>query len=135
MSVEDSFPVERPRLEVLLSRLLPDAVVLEPSHLDSAIIGEVQGRLVYDYEGLAQSYLSENGGTYEEWLEFVDFNTLRALPYLGETAPLVVTSAEEAFEEEDIEEGEQLVLGEKRFLIVSQMVERRLIPDPSESVS
>ncbi len=48
------------------------------------------GRVVYDYGKMAESLMFEDGMTYEDAIEFIEFNTVRALPYMGPNAPLIL---------------------------------------------
>ena len=58
---------------------------------DDALIGVTHdNRAVYDYEKMVEWLISTEGFTEEEAIEWIDFNTLRALPYLGEGAPVVM---------------------------------------------
>jgi len=70
-------------------------VFLEPPYLDAAIIGRtsVNGLhevLVYSFQGLIRAYAEHDGMTYEAAAEWVEYNTLRALPYMGPQGPIVV---------------------------------------------
>ena len=38
---------------------------------------------------MVESLAKEDGMTYEDAAEFIDYNTIRALPYLGDKAPIV----------------------------------------------
>ena len=68
-----------------------ESVVFEqPDYADAVIGVSEQGRVVYDY-GKMVSHLVENDGMdEEEAMEFIDYNTIRALPYAGDLAPIVV---------------------------------------------
>ena len=69
-----------------------DFLVFENPDYDSAIVGITDdNRVVYDYERMAQSLMDEDGMTYEEAIEFIDYNTMRALPYWYSRSPIVVT--------------------------------------------
>jgi hypothetical protein len=69
-------------------------VFLDPPELDVAILGTtlVQGNevLVYSYQGLIEAFMALDGLDYESASEWVEYNTLRALPYMGKAAPVVV---------------------------------------------
>ncbi len=47
-------------------------------------------RAVYDHELMIESLMVENGMTMEDAMEFIDFNTLRALSYAGSGGPIVL---------------------------------------------
>ena len=70
------------------------AIVLEP-HADfgACCIGTVcdpEVRLAYDYEKIIEMFVDRDGMSYEEAQEFVDYNTVRAIPYMGERKPVLV---------------------------------------------
>ena len=70
-----------------------NAVVLEPRRIfDPAIIGTEasSGRAVYGYSRLVRQLTKNHGMTYDEAVEFLDYNTMRAIPYMGEMAPIIV---------------------------------------------
>lgn len=100
---------------------------LEPREwLDAAIIGLYKGRNVYELHRLikclAEHLLSckpELGAdAYEEAAEFVDYNTIPSLPYMGELAPFVVAAVDE-FDAEGLEgDPEVIVVGGKMWEIL-----------------
>lgn len=58
---------------------------------DSALIGVTSDdRAVYDYNLMVQWLMEEEEFTEEEAMEWIDYNTLRALPYMGEGAPVIL---------------------------------------------
>lgn len=58
---------------------------------DDALIGVTEdNRAVYDYEKMVQWLVDTEGWTYEEATEWIDYNTIRALPYMGEGAPVIM---------------------------------------------
>ncbi|MBR5874694.1 MAG: hypothetical protein IKY90_08190 [Oscillospiraceae bacterium] len=60
----------------------------------SALIGvSHDGRAVYDYDLMVEFLMKKEKFSYEEATDWIDYNTLRALPYFGEKAPIVVYSA------------------------------------------
>lgn len=82
--------------EWLCDRDYEDTVVLENPDYLSAIVGvSDDGRLIYDYEKMAEHLMATDGMDYEEACEFIDFNTIGALPYMGEKRPIILTKVEE----------------------------------------
>lgn len=70
-----------------------DSVVFENPDYVSAIIGVSEdGRVIYDYDKMVESLMQSDGMTYEDACEFIDYNTIRALPYMGDKAPIVMYS-------------------------------------------
>lgn len=58
---------------------------------DSALIGvSHDDRAIYDYEKMIEWLMNEEGWSYEEAIEWVDYNTIRALPYMGADAPIIM---------------------------------------------
>lgn len=76
---------------------LEDSVVFESPDYEDAIIGwdENSGRIIYDYEKMVECLMNEDGMEYDEAAEFIDYNTVRACPYMGERAPIILKSIED----------------------------------------
>ena len=57
----------------------------------SAFIGvSTDNRAVYDYEKMVEWLINTEGFTEEEAIEWIDYNTLRAIEYFGEDAPIIM---------------------------------------------
>ena len=68
-----------------------DAIVFDNPDFDDAIIGVTDdSRIVYDYDKMVESLAKQDSITELEAIEFIDYNTLRAIPYAGECAPIVM---------------------------------------------
>lgn len=68
-----------------------ESVVFETPDFDEAIIGVTSdGNVVYDYEKMVDSLMKKDGMTREEAVEFIDYNTIRALPYAEDPAPVIM---------------------------------------------
>ena len=68
-----------------------DAVVLESPDYLSAVVGvSDDGRVIYSYTRMLEHLVLTDGMTYEEAAEFVDYNTIGALPYMGEKKPIIL---------------------------------------------
>lgn len=77
--------------DILCERGYEDAVVLESPDYLSAIVGVSEdGRVIYSYPKMLQHLVLNDGMTYEEAAEFVDYNTIGALPYMGEKKPIIL---------------------------------------------
>jgi hypothetical protein len=67
---------------------------LEPEWLDDAIVGVINLNgfevLAYGYQRLIQAFVKNDEMDYESATEWVEHNTIRALPYMGEQAPVVI---------------------------------------------
>ena len=78
------------------NKLPPDAVVFDNHAYDNSIIGTTfDGRAIYDFDKMVKELMQDEGWSEEEAIEWIEFNTIRALPYGGEKAPLVVYMEEE----------------------------------------
>lgn len=74
--------------------MLDGAPLFDPFDLDDAIVDvrvtDKGAVAVYDYDKLCDRFTDDSGdGTREEAQEYVDFNIVRALPYMGDRAPIV----------------------------------------------
>ena len=86
----------QPRRELLTELGYEDSVVLDPEYYDEAIIGiGHNGRVIYSYDKLVQVLVAHDDMTDEEAIEWIDYNTIRAIPYMGEKAPIVMYSLPE----------------------------------------
>jgi hypothetical protein len=78
------------------NKLPSDAVVFDNHSYDNSIIGTTfDGRAIYDFDKMVKELMSDEGWTEEEAIEWVNYNTLRSLPYAGVNAPLIVYTDEE----------------------------------------
>lgn len=58
---------------------------------DTAVIGiDYWGRLIYDYNKMIAELMEVDNISEEEAIDFIDYNTIRSLPYYGEYAPIIV---------------------------------------------
>jgi hypothetical protein len=66
-------------------------VLFESPNYDEAFVGlTLDDRAVYDYDKMIECLITEDNMDYEEAVEFIDYNTIRSLPYAGEKAPVVI---------------------------------------------
>lgn len=66
-------------------------VLFESPSYDDAFIGlTLDNRAVYDYDKMIECLMKEDDMSYEEAIEFIDYNSLRSLSYIGEKAPVVI---------------------------------------------
>lgn len=69
----------------------PEAVVFDAPDYDDAIIGITdQGNVVYDYAAMVKSLVERDHMTWMEAAEFIDYNTVRALPYAPDPKPIIM---------------------------------------------
>ena len=68
-----------------------DTVILESPDYLTAIIGiSDDGRLIYSYRKMVDYLIDSDEMSEEEAIEFIDYNTVNALPYMGEKAPIIM---------------------------------------------
>ncbi len=76
--------------QYLLERGCEDTVFFEQPDYITAIIGiSEDDRLVYSYTEMTEYLITTEGMSYEDACDWIDFNTIRALPYMGEYAPII----------------------------------------------
>lgn len=80
-----------PNRELLADLGYTDSIVFENPDYDAAIIGvSSDDRVIYDYDEMIAYLMCEDSMTIEEAMDFIDYNTLRALPYAGNGAPIIM---------------------------------------------
>ena len=68
-----------------------DAVLFDNPDYDDAIIGVTdEGRVIYDFDMMVECLMKSDGIGEIEAIEFIEYNTIRALPYAGEKAPIIM---------------------------------------------
>ena len=73
-----------------------DVLILENYSYDDALVGVTEdGRAVYDFNKMVAWLVETEGFTEEAAIEWIEYNTIRALPYLGDQAPIVIHMLEE----------------------------------------
>ena len=71
-------------------------VILENPSYDTAITGiSSNGNLIYDYELMVNYLIEHDNMSYEDAVEFIDYNTIRAIDYMGEFKPIVMMNIED----------------------------------------
>ena len=65
--------------------------VLKIDDFNDAIIGVSENdKLVYSYELMVEVLAKNDHMTEEDSMDYIDYNVIRSLPYLGDRAPIVV---------------------------------------------
>lgn len=68
-----------------------DSVVFENPDYATAAIGVSQdGQVFYEYEKMVSHLMETDDMSEEEAIEFIDYNTIRALPYMGDKPPIIL---------------------------------------------
>lgn len=77
--------------EKLLDAGYEDVIYLTNYSYDDALIGVSEdGRAIYDYDKMIIWLVLKEGFEPSEAIEWIDFNTIRALPYMGSKAPIIM---------------------------------------------
>lgn len=78
-----------------------DTVVFEnPSYLKAIIGISDDGALCYSYEKMVQCLMEEDKMEEEDAMEFIDYNTIRALPYASSMGVRPIVVYNDFFQEE-----------------------------------
>ena len=72
-----------------------DIIIFENCYDDALIGVSHDERAIYDFDKMVEYLVEKEGFTDEEAIEWIEFNTLRALPYFGEKAPIILYRLEE----------------------------------------
>ena len=68
-----------------------DIVIFSDYSYDDALIGvTTNNRAVYDYDKMVDWLCEKHDFSVHDAIEWIDYNTLRTLPYAGSTAPIVI---------------------------------------------
>ena len=68
-----------------------ETIVFENPGYAGAFIGVSEdGRAVYDFEKMVVCLQEEDGMEEIDAIEFIEYNTIRAIPYIGHMAPVVM---------------------------------------------
>ena len=92
-----------------------DTIILNSHAYDNSIVGITpDGILVYDFNKMVDEYVEDEGCDEFDAVEWVEYNTLRALPYMGERKPIIIMDTAQTIteifgdeEDEDKEGGEK----------------------------
>ena len=82
-----------PELNEYISNYYPDTditIFTNPSFVDAFIGVSHDDRAIYDYNLMVQSLINQ-GMTDMEAIEWIDYNTIRALPYI-DNSPIIMYS-------------------------------------------
>ena len=75
-----------------IRNMLPyGTIVLDNASYDNSIIGTTfDGRAIYDYESMAMELMEDEGLSYDDAVDWIEYNTIRSLGYFGSQAPVIV---------------------------------------------
>ena len=83
--------------EQLVDMGFEDTVLFENPNYESALIGYdvVSGRAIYSYNLMIEHLMTVDGMSEEEAIDMIEYNTIRAIPYMGEKSPIILTGFNE----------------------------------------
>ena len=69
-----------------------DVLVYQNPDFDQAIIGidANSNSVIYDFDLMVQDMVRKDGVTQEEAIEFIQYNTIRATPYMPQPRPIIL---------------------------------------------
>lgn len=77
--------------ERLLENGYWDTIIFENESYDDALIGvSHDGKAIYSFEKMVDWLVEKDHMTREEAIEWIEYNTIRAIPYAGTKAPIVM---------------------------------------------
>lgn len=77
--------------EKLLYMGYENVVIFQNYSYDAALIGVTEdNRAVYDFDKMVAWLMETEGFTQDEAIEWIEYNTIRALGYAGEGAPIIM---------------------------------------------
>ncbi len=77
--------------EKLLNYGYDDVVYLTNYGYDDALIGvSTNNCAVYDFDLMVRSLVEKEGFELDDAIEFIEYNTVRSLPYMGRDAPIIL---------------------------------------------
>lgn len=84
----------------LRAELPEDAILFDNMSYDSSIVGvTTDGRVVYDYDKMILELMEDEEWSYDEAVDWIEYNTIRSLPYAGENAPIIIYTIPQGIDE------------------------------------
>ena len=82
--------------EYVRSELDDGAIVFDNPSFDNSIIGiTTDGKAVYDYDKMVEELMKDEDCSEQEAIDWIDYNTIRVIPYAGEMAPVIMFTFKE----------------------------------------
>jgi len=77
-------------IEEIESKCSEDTEFIQPRECyDEAIVDVKNHRLVYDFEKLVECQMDHDHSSYFEAIEWIEYNILRTIQYLGQYKPII----------------------------------------------
>lgn len=79
--------------QILLDNDLEGTPYFVDDDYESAILGYTEGgNLVYSYDGMIEYLATKDDIAPEDAQEWIDYNVIRMIPYMGDKKPIIVYS-------------------------------------------
>ena len=63
---------------------------VNPDYEDAVIGVTHDGRVVYDYDKMVEYLMNKEGWSDIDVIEWIDYNVIRSIPYMGSDAPIIM---------------------------------------------
>ena len=74
-------------------RLPDDAIVFDNPSFDNSIIGVTfGGAAIYDFNSMVAEMMEDEDLSRDDVIDFIEYNTIRSLPYIGDHTPLIMVA-------------------------------------------
>ena len=91
--------------ERLLDEGYEGVVIFSDFSYDDALIGVSEdNRAIYDFNKMVKWLMKTQGFTEEESIEWIDYNTIRSLPYCGYKSPIIMYPLLSEYSDEEKEQ-------------------------------
>lgn len=67
-----------------------DIIVFDDYGVETLIGIDSENRAVYDYDKMVEWIMKTDKCSYDDAVDWIEYNTIRSLPYVGNKAPIVV---------------------------------------------
>lgn len=67
-----------------------DIIVFDDYDIETLIGVDSENRAVYDYDKMVKWIMKTDKCSYDDAVDWIEYNTIRSLPYVGNKAPIVV---------------------------------------------
>ena len=79
--------------EMLIDNGYENVVIFNDYGYDSALIGVSEdNRAIYSFDKMVDWLMNEEGFSETDAIEWIEYNTIRSLPYAGNDAPIIMYS-------------------------------------------
>lgn len=79
----------------IISESCEDSILFDNPSFDKSILGITsEGNVVYSFEKMIKELADDDGISDMDAVEFIEYNTIRALPYASEPKPIILYELE-----------------------------------------